>query len=263
MSHAQTVLSDKAVKTPIIAEYSSSRDSLPNAPEPQATPTPSDTQNASAVKAVIGLGFHVTGIHPDYSLSSNVISSTHAGNVTPQYMLGVAYELPFNYAKDHSIGQSDTCHDDTTFRCRPMSGFVSAKFSPTSSDTVNGVTFGIAHKIVSSASLLIAASLDATEEPSPGFIQAAVQTVNAQQAASNPYYALFKASDMSNNKRDAFDGFSTLFITSTTDMKTGAVTFTQGNPIFQGNPLITNYHFGFLFGVALTPDFKGLLGIKQ
>jgi hypothetical protein len=128
---------------------------------------------------------------------------------------------------------------------------------------VNGVTFGLSHKITSYFSILVAASLDPTEQPSPGFVKAAVATVTAQQALNNPYYKQFDPKAMQDpNDKTAFDGFSTLFTTSATDANTGAVSFTQGSPIFPGNPLITNYHFGWLFGVALTPDFKSLLGIK-
>lgn len=241
--------------------YSSSRN-LPEAPEPAPQAAAAGGgDDFNPVKAVIGLGFHTSQVYPDYALSSNVISSSHIGQVTPQYLLGVAYAIPLNYKHDNTI-DCDKEDDNKSIRCHPFSAFVSAKFSQGATDTVNGVSFGVAHKIIPQFSVLFAASLDAYQQPSPGFINAAVQTVTAQQKVNNPYYTTFDPAKMANNSQDAYDGFSTLFITTNKDSTTGALTFTPGSPIYQGNALITNYHFGFLFGVALTPDFKGLLGIK-
>jgi hypothetical protein len=223
--------------------------------------------NHNPVRAVVGVGFHLTKPYPDYLSSNNTLSANRLGKVTPQYLAGVAYELPFNYAdKDHQGADSDLCQDHVDYsqsvRCRPLSVFVSAKFSAAASDTVNGVTFGLAHKITPLFAVLVAGSLDPYEQVSPGFRRAAIAIVNAQ-SAKNSYYGLFDSKRMADlDDQDAFDGFSTNFITTSTDANTGAVSYTQGSPIFQGNPLSTRYHFGLIVGVALTPDFKNLLGIK-
>jgi hypothetical protein len=167
-------------------------------------------------------------------------------------MVGVAYDLGWSYDQENEDGKCFPSH----FKCHPVSAFISAKFNPAASNNVSGVTFGLAHKLALSFSLLGALSFTPYEEPSPGFINASVAIVKDQQAAGNSYYKQFDASAMAKNKQDAFDGFSTLFIA------TNGNTYTPGNPIYQGNVLITHYHAGFLIGVALTPSFRKLLSVQ-
>jgi hypothetical protein len=222
---------------------------------------------AENVNAVIGLGFAGPSDSPDYNLNSNTLSSTHEGKTTPQYMVGLSYPLPINYFKQSdwdnqcTITTADSADvqkaKSTRWRCQPLGAFVSAKFSTDSSSTVNGVTFGLTHRIVGNLSLLIAGSLSPFQQPSPGFINAAVQTVVAQRAANNTFYNLFDPTAMKANAKDAFDGFPTVLITTTGTIT--APVYTPGTQIYNGTVLVTNYRPGFMIGVALTPNAIKLL----
>ena len=225
-------------------------------------------QAPSDVNLVIGLGFAGPSDSPDYTVSSNTISSTHEGKATPQYMLGLAYPIGINYyprtkkgqqAVQHCLTDTDanTAATAADFRCKPIGAFVSAKFSTDSSSTVNGVTFGITHRIAGTLSLLIAGSLSPFQQPSQGFINAAVQTVVTQKAAGNPFYSQFNPTAMQANLKDAFDGFPTVLMTNTGTAS--APTYTAGAQIYTGNVLVNNYKPGFLIGVAITPNAIKLL----
>lgn len=216
------------------------------------------------VNAVIGLGFAGPSDVPDYNLSSNILTSTSEGKATPQYMLGLAYPFGINYYKKENV--STYCATDTpdkasataaNLRCQPLGAFISAKFSTSSSSAVNGVTFGITHKIAGNLSILIAGSLSPFQQPSPGFINVAVQTVVSQQALGNPFYAPYSVKAMQANLKDAFDGFPTVLMTNTGTAT--APSYTAGAQIYNGNVLITDYKPGFLIGVALTPNAVKLL----
>ena len=224
-----------------------------------------EAQTVDNVNAVIGLGFSGPSDSPDYNLNNNALSSTHEGKATPQYMLGLAYAFSFKGYKGRpeKCGSTATSDADAAaqaeldFRCHPLGAFVSAKFSSEASSAVNGVTFGITHKIAGNLSFLAAWSLSPFQQPSPGFINAAAQTVKVQQAANNSFYNQFDPVSMKNNQKDAFDGFPTVLMTTTGTAT--SPTYTPGAQIYNGNVLVTNYRSGFLVGVALTPNAIKLL----
>jgi hypothetical protein len=221
-------------------------------------------QGASDVNLVIGLGFAGPSDAADYTLSSNTISSTHEGKATPQYMLGLAYPLSINYKGSGPCATDTPTHVAATaanFRCSPLGAFVSAKFSTDSSSTVNGVTFGVTHRIVGTLSILIAGSLSPFQQASPGFIKAAISTINAQNAVGNPFYSQYDPAAMKTNAKDSFDGFPTVLMMNTGT--TAAPIYTAGPQIYSGNVLITDYKAGFLIGVAITPSALKLLTNKS
>jgi len=190
----------------------------------------------------------------DYNNSSNVLQTTHIGSSTPQYVAGVAYKLPIRTI--HKLYGFLGCSPDSFFSpateaqaayCYPFKAFISLKFSPDSSQTFNGFTYGLSHALHKRLDIMFGISYSAHNEISPGFQQAALNTVTTQQALSNKYYAQWNVQSLKTNNATAYDGFPTQL--QNADGTTGAL-------IYTGNPLVLHYHTGFFLGVSLPIAFK-------
>lgn len=188
----------------------------------------------------------------DYNDSSNVLQTTHLGASTPQYVAGVAYKIAIRGAlykklscntQDFTIKRSDA---QVAF-CYPYKVFVNLKFSPDSSQTFNGFTYGISHALHQYLDLMIGISYSAHNEISPGFLQTALSVVKTQQAAGNPYYSQYNLAALKANDATAFDGFPTQLINANG---------TAGSLIYTGSPTVLHYHSGFFMGVAIPLSFK-------
>jgi hypothetical protein len=206
----------------------------------------------------------------DYNDSSNILEATHLGNATPQFLVGISYQVPWHsifYRKiavktglakastpqcDPTLYNQDT--DGALIYCYPWRPFINAKFTPDASQTFNGFTYGISHRIAKSLDLLIGLSFSAFNETSPGFQRAAIQTTQTQQAAGNPSYTQFSETAMQHNYHNAFDGFPVQLISSTGQ---------PGTLIYAGNPLSVHYHPGAFLGVVVPISVKSLLGMKS
>jgi len=202
----------------------------------------------------------------DYSNAGTILQTTHLGNATPQFLLGVSYSLPWRdfawrwlgCSSVYSEGQPkpapnapDSAQEDY---CYPWKAFVNVKFATGGSQTFSGFTMGLAHSVMSKLDIMVGASFSPFNEVTSGFRSIAIQTVEAQQAAKNPYYTQFSLAAMEHNWRDAFDGFPTTLVSSN-----GA----QGAPIYAGSPLSVNYHLGGFIGINVPLSFTKLLGIPN
>jgi len=233
----------------------------------QAQDTPATTTCAGCY-ATIGLGTNLNakGL-TDYNNSANIIQTTHLGNGTPQFLVGISYQVPwhgFFYSKisvkapggtpkqcDPTLYNADP--DGALIYCYPWRPFINAKFTSDASQTFNGFTFGISHRLAKSLDLLVGYSFTAFNEASPGFQRAAIQTVEQQQGANNPNYTQFSLTAMQHSWHNAFDGFPTQLISSTGQ---------PGALIYAGNALSVHYHSGAFVGVAIPVGLKTLLGAK-
>jgi hypothetical protein len=204
--------------------------------------------------ASIGAGTLLVGKYPDYEVSSNVLQATHVGISTPSFAVGVAYKLPFHDFYGYKV--LDCTKDDLTTKtsdarvafCYPWKSFVSLKLTPGASQTLNGFTFGLSHGLHQYLDLMIGLAYSAHNEISPGFQQAAVSVVRAQQAEKNPYYAQFNlAALQENNTQTAYDGFPTQFLNANG---------TTGSLIYNGSITISHYRPGLFLGVSLPLSFK-------
>jgi hypothetical protein len=211
--------------------------------------------------ASIGIGTAMTPVAAsDYSNSSNILSSNQVGSSTPQYLVGVSFQIPIRGVRYTPLGcqMSDyaAAHPKSTY-CYPWKAFVNLNLSTTTSQTLSGYTFGLSHSLTSHLDLMAGFVYGAYSQPSPGFQAAATQTVKTQQAASNPYYAQFNLAAMQSNSKNAFDGFPTQLISSTG---------VAGTAIYSGNILTTAYHPGIFFGInipiSLGSLFSGTNGGK-
>lgn len=197
----------------------------------------------------------------DYNDNANILESTHLGASTPQYAVGLSYRLPIYgpFSKIKKLGCATDAYTATypearAAYCFPYKAFVSFKFNPDASQTFNGYTFGVSHAIAYSyLDLMIGLSYSAFNEVSPGFQQAAINVVTAQQAANNPYYAQYNLAALKSNRPTAYDGFPVQLLKA--DGTTGSL-------IYSGNPLVAHYHPGLFLGVSVPLSFKTFLGAK-
>jgi hypothetical protein len=219
-----------------------------------STTTASALAGCASCYASLGAGSLLVGKYPDYNVSSNILEATHVGISTPSYAVGVAYKLPFRepwvYKKlscttdDFSTKRSD---GQVAF-CYPYKAFVSLKFTPDASQTFNGYTFGISHALHQYLDLMVGLAYSAHNEISPGFQQAAVSVVKAQQAAGNPYYSQFNLASLeANNTQTAFDGFPTQLLNANG---------TTGPLIYNGSITISHYRPGLFLGISIPLSFK-------
>ena len=109
------------------------------------------------------------------------------------------------------------------------------KFSPGSSQVLNGYVIGGSYAIAHYLNALIGFALTPVNEPAPGFRVTASQFVASQQKQGQ--YLNFNPVNMLNNAQNAFDGFP--------------VTDPTGKLIYQGNPLTVYYRGGVIFGVSI------------
>ena len=219
--------------------------------------------------ATIGAGAVISHQYADYNDNSNVLQTTHVGDSTPQYLIGVAYKLPFHELFGAYQSKSLDCHvvdfsspgsDAKAAFCYPWKAFVNFKFTPDASQTFNGFTYGLSHAIHKDLDLLMGVSYSAYNETSPGFQAAAINTLTTQLAAKNPCYSQSTLNAISNPPTKfaatvAYDGFPTQLLTNSGTASTPVCT--PGVQIFAGSPLVTHYHTGFFIGVAIPLSFKG------
>jgi hypothetical protein len=136
----------------------------------------------------------------------------------------------------------NACDYAEPWQKRPWNAFVSVKFAPGASQTVNGFVFGASYAITKYLSALVGFSLTPINEPAPGFRTAAVQFVTAEQKQGQ--YLNFNPIAMQNSSPNAFDGFP--------------VTDPTGKLIYSGNPLTVHYHGGAVFGVSIPIYFSSV-----
>lgn len=220
----------------------------------------------SSCFATIGAGAVATGRLGDYNNQNSVLEATHLGQSTPQYLLGVAYKLPIrgeffalkNLHCDPTRSFNAAVSDGEAAFCYPFKVFINLKFSPDSSQTFNGFTFGLSHALHKYVDLLPGISYSAYNDISPGFRAAAVNVVTVAQQSGNvnaPCYAQWKVAELSDSTNTiAFDGFPTQLMTNTGTLS--APVCTAGAQIFSGSPLTVHYHPGFFIGISVPVSFK-------
>ncbi len=224
-------------------------------PKPKSTPSDSQivdaiNQNKATRKAiedalkaendpnfalVIGIGsLIVASGSTDYSDQANVLHSNNIGRATPQFLTGVSFrsKIP-NFPKFRG---------DESWQQRPWNAFVSLKFSPSSSQTINGFVFGASYSVVKYMNILVGYSLTPINEASPGFRQTAAQFVTEQQKQQLDLQ--FDPNAMLKNSPNAFDGFP--------------VTDPTGKLIYAGNPLTVHYRGGVVLGVSIPIYFSSV-----
>jgi hypothetical protein len=188
----------------------------------------------------------------DYNNASNILQSTHLGASTPQYVAGIAYKIAargilYNSLKctkeDFTVKRSDA---QIAF-CYPYKVFINLKFSPDSSQTFNGFTYGASHALHQYLDLMFGISYSAHNEISPGFQQAALNVVKTQQTANNQYYSQFSLASLQANGPTAYDGFPLQLLNADG---------TIGPLIYTGSPTILHYHSGFFVGISIPLGFK-------
>jgi hypothetical protein len=211
---------------------------------------------------VIGIGslIVVSGM-TDYSDQSNVIHSNNIGKATPQFLAGVAFRSHLQNVLHRYRGctwdpnpqekektdasrskEPPDCYGIEPWQKRPWSGFVSVKFSPSASQSVNGFVFGATYAVTKYLNALIGFSLTPINEPAPGFRIAAAQLVKREQQQG--LLQNFDPNAMLNNAPNAFDGFP--------------VTDPTGKLIYAGNPLTVHYHGGLVLGVSIPIYFSSV-----
>jgi hypothetical protein len=198
---------------------------------------------------VLGLGSLLVGPQvADYKNESNVLHATSIGRGTPQLLTGLSFRthIPGWVARCKKPGPISATGQPTR-SCdewleHPWSGFVSLKFSPGSSQVIDGYVLGGSFAIAHYLQLLVGFSLSPINEPAPGFQKVAAQFVEQEHAAGRAL--TFDPTGMRNNVQYAFDGLP--------------VTDTTGKLIYQGSPLTTHYRGGALIGVAFPVYFKSV-----
>jgi len=231
---------------------------------------------------MIGIGSQVLDTaNTDYRNQSNVLATTSLGRETPQLLTGVAFRTHIpnyffpryrcmldsrkNNAKDdkpkskdpkkpageEKAGQYDPIADCTNkaflehaepWQRRPWGAFISIKFAPGSSETLNGFVFGASYAFAKYVNALVGFTLTPINVPSPGLRVTAAQFVTQQQAQGQ--YLNFNPQAMLSNSPNAFDGFP--------------LTDQSGKLIYPGNPLTLNYRAGVIFGVSIPIYFKSI-----
>jgi hypothetical protein len=188
---------------------------------------------------------HLPNILPRYhGCTWNVTPTLPADKTTPGTDGSTAEKaLPQgkdSYSTQGNSGVGSACSYAEPWQKRPWSAFVSVKFSPGSSQTVNGFVFGASYALTKYLNALIGFSLTPINEPAPGFRTTAAQFVTAQQKLGQDLN--FNPTAMLNNSQNAFDGFP--------------VTDSTGKLIYSGNPLTVHYHGGAIFGVSIPIYFS-------
>jgi hypothetical protein len=184
---------------------------------------------------VIGIGsLIVASGSTDYSNQANVLHSNNLGRATPQFLTGVSFRS--------NIPNFSKFRGDETWQRKPWNAFVSLKFSPNSSQTINGFVFGVSYSAMKNMNILAGYSLTPINEPSPGFRQTAAQFVTAQQKQQLDLQ--FDPNAMLQNSPNAFDGFP--------------VTDPTGKLIYAGNPVTVHYRTGVMLGVSFPIYFSSV-----
>jgi hypothetical protein len=212
----------------------------------------------NTVDILVGTGSHITlGPYPDYNVeASTVLVSTGVGNATPAILLGAGFTtgvdlLRKNYWNGVGKGPSDVKWDRfkrNSSHLVPDSIFVSLQAAigsnSASTNSIVGYTFGGGYKIQHFVEVLVGYSLAQYSEPSPGFRQAAANTVTNNQTV--PIYKQYRASDILKNIPNSLDGFPLLLQTVTTSGTPGQ----PAGPIYGGSVLLNHYRGGLFLGLA-------------
>jgi hypothetical protein len=240
------------------------------APAQQVVNVTTGIAGCSSCFATIGAGAVLTNLAGDYNNTNNVLETTHLGNSTPQYVLGVAYKLPipgemYRLPKLNCDPSSFTTpkSDANAAYCYPFKAFVNFKFTPDASQTFSGFTYGVSHAIHKDLDILLGVSYSAYNEVSPGFQAEALQVVKTQQAPStgNACYAQWSLASLQANTATAFDGFPTELLTQTGGTSAAPIC-TAGAQIYAGSPLAVHYHVGLFMGISVPISFGTFLGGK-
>jgi len=220
-------------------------------PTPTPTPTPSTFRD---VAIIAGAGSLVSGHFTNYKIqnTNQIIEAQNLGRATPQLLTGLSFGLPianFHWGCN-KFDRYDSENKETKEYKRCVSGWnelrhpwhaiVSLKLTPNTNNVLNGFVIGPAYRLSHHFALMVGLSYTPSDEPSPGFVNAAVQTVKANSEMV-PIYKNFNADDMKAGKPNAFDGFP-LFVQSPT-----GPTATQ---VYLGDPLITRYRPGLVISVT-------------
>jgi hypothetical protein len=186
----------------------------------------------------------------DYSNNSNILQANNLGRATPQYLVGVSMRTVIPNFRGLGA-KADTCTGTIVagsscelWRRRPWEGFVSLKFAPQSSQTINGYVIGGSYAIAHYLTAIIGYALTPVNEPAPGFRVAASQYVTAQQLQGLDLQ--FDPAAMLQNAQNAFDGFS--------------LADSTGKLIYKGNALTVHYRGGAVFGVSIPYTFSNIFG---
>jgi len=224
----------------------------------------------SSCYATIGAGAVITNLAGDYNNTNNVLETTHLGNSTPQYVVGVAYKLPIRgeLYKLKPLGCNTASFttptsDASAAYCFPYKAFINFKFTPDASQTFNGFTYGISHAIHKDLDILLGVSYSAYNEVSPGFQAAALQVVKEQQSPStgSTCYAQWNLASLQADSATAYDGFPTQLLTQTGGTVASPIC-TAGAQIYGGSPLAVHYHAGLFIGISVPISFSTFLGGK-
>lgn len=108
--------------------------------------------------ASIGIGTAMTPeAVSDYSNSSNILTSNQVGSSTPQYLVGVSFQIPIPgvrythlvcYPSDYAAASPKSTY------CYPWKAFVNLNLSTTTNQTLSGYTFGLSHSLTSHLDLM-------------------------------------------------------------------------------------------------------------
>jgi hypothetical protein len=129
----------------------------------------------------------------------------------------------------------------------PWNEFLSLKFTPGSSQAIDGFVFGVSYAVQRYLQVLVGHALTPINQPAPGFQITASQFVEKEHLAGRAL--AYDPTAMKNNAQYAFDGFP--------------VTDSTAKLIYQGSPLSVLYHGGVLFGVSFPFYFKSALQPKS
>lgn len=178
-----------------------------------------------------------------------MLHATNLGRATPQLLTGLSFRTHIpgfvkrcksSVVKSSEIkGSEVTCEE---WVVHPWSAFASLKFSPQSSQTINGYVIGGAFAIARYVQVLVGFSLSPVNEPAPGFQQTAAQFVTTEHVSGRAL--AFDPAALRNNSQYAFDGLP--------------VTDVNGKLIYQGDPLTVHYRGGVVIGVAFPIYFKNV-----
>jgi hypothetical protein len=231
-------------------------------PQEKVKELEAELRNANDPQFALVLGLGSLLLHPsrtDYVHESNVLHATNLGPATPQLMAGVSFrtELPSPFARfrgkpcsedipgggsgsPSGSGRDPRCQ---AWKIHPWSAFVSLKFSPSSSEAIDGYVLGGSFSITRHLDILLGFALSPVNEPGPGFRTTAARFVREQLARGE--VADFSPEQMLANSRNAFDGFGTIDA--------------AGRVIFVGEPLAVRYRGSVIVGVSIPIYFRTAL----
>lgn len=164
--------------------------------------------------------------------NNNTLAATSIGRNNVDLLIGGSFNLGIKKGARVDAGVTD-----------PWSAFISLKFSPGSTETINGFVFGGGYRITKYLDIIVGVGLTPKNEPAIGLRRVAFNKVIADP--NNPAFIGFVPDDLLLNRSLApFDGFPLIV---------------DGEQIFPGDPLVRKYHVGIFFGVAFPLDIGKLL----